>query len=120
MTTTGKIPGSDGSGGVPAVPDRQNSIRLVLIPLILCAAWLLETFLLEGNRHLFSRADPGGLLSYTVIACILTGTLVPVFIIRRSFLTGDVNMFQIGFRTPARTLTACLGTAIAGYVAVIL
>ncbi|HVN73359.1 MAG TPA: hypothetical protein VMT44_02060 [Methanoregula sp.] len=120
MTSIGIIPGTDRGREVPDVVDRQHGIRLVVIPLILCAAWLLETFLLEGNGHLFSRADPGGLLSYTVIACILTGMLVPVFVIRRSFITGDVNMFQIGFRTPVRTLSACLGTAIAGYVAVIL
>ena len=120
MTAAGETTGAARGDAAPDGQGGANGIRLVLIPLIIWTAWLIETFLLEGNRHLFSRADPGGLPGYTIIACILTGTIVPVFIILRSFLTGDVNMFQIGFRTPGRVLSACLGTLIAGYCAVIL
>jgi hypothetical protein len=96
------------------------AIRLGVIPLTVYAGWLLETFLLEKNRHLFAHIDPGALIFYTVVVCIATGIVIPVFILRKSFLSGDVNMFQIGFRSLSRTITACIGTLIAGYVAVIL
>ena len=93
--------------------------RLVVIPLAVYTAWLLETFLLEKNLDLFTRIDPGVLLLYTVIACILTGSVVPFLLLRKSFLSGDVNMFQIGFRSLPRTLAACAGTFIIGYLGVV-
>jgi hypothetical protein len=63
--------------------------------------------LLEGNVRLFSRPDSAGLVIYTLVACILIGSVVPLFLIRRSFLSGAVNLFQIGFRSAQRTVLAC-------------
>jgi hypothetical protein len=103
--------------GLPA--PRVAVFRLLVIPLAVYAAWVLETFLLEKTPGLFTRIDQGELILYTVVACILTGIIVPFLILRKSFLSGDVNMFQIGFRSLPRTLTACMGTLLAGYVAVI-
>lgn len=103
-----------------ALPARTAALRLIVIPLVVYTAWMLETFLLERNTNLFVTVDPGALIVYTVVACILTGIVVPVLILRKSFLSGDVNMFQIGFRSLSRTVTMGIGTLLAGYVAVIL
>jgi hypothetical protein len=95
-------------------------VRLLVIPFAVAAAWLLETFLLEGNVHLFQRFEPAGIILYTLIACILLGMIVPFICITRSFVSGAVNIYQIGFRSLRRTLPACAVTGITGYAVVIL
>jgi hypothetical protein len=83
-------------------------------------AWLLETFLLEGSMHLFERFDPPGIFLYTIIVCIISGMIAPLLCIRNTFISGAVNMFQIGFRSLRRTLLASVLTGSIGYGAVIL
>jgi hypothetical protein len=96
-----------------------QTIRLLVIPLTVYAAWMLEIFLLEGSRDLFTRFDPPLLFLYSLIACILTGTLVPLLCVRTAFVSGTVNLFQIGFRSFRRTIIACLFTGIICYAAII-
>ena len=117
---TGKETG--GEAGLSRSPsqDRHVVSHLILVPLAIYVVWLIETFLLEGNQHTFSRFSPANLLTYTVIVCIITGIIIPILIVRKSFRSGDVNMFQIGFRSTRRTLAACACTALAGYMAVLL
>lgn len=93
----------------------RATIRLLVIPFTVYAAWLLEIFLLEGNPHLFERFDPLILFLYTLVTCILTGMVVPLFCIRTAFISGAVNMFQIGFRTFRRTISVCFLTGIICY-----
>ncbi len=85
-------------------------LRLLVIPVLVYCIWLMEIFLLEGNVRLFSRPDSVGLVTYTLVACVLLGSIVPLFLIRRSFLSGSVNLFQIGFRSARRTVLACAVT----------
>jgi hypothetical protein len=102
-------------------PDLRNAtIRLLVIPFAVYTAWMLETFLLEGSTNLFVRFDPAGLFLYTIIACIITGMILPLLCIRKAFITGAVNTFQIGFRSFRRTILACVLTCIIGYGAVII
>jgi hypothetical protein len=61
-----------------------------------------------------------GLLIYSVFSCIFLGILVPMTCIRSSFLTGAVNMFQIGFRSLRRTVSVCTIVAAAGYACIIM
>ena len=99
-----------GRTGYPYVSIPRNAIiRLLFIPLLVYVVWVLETFLFEGNVHLFLQPDPMGLLLYTFVACILVGLVVPVILMLRAFMSGAVNMFQFGFRSLRRTiLTAAL------------
>jgi len=99
---------------------RKATIRLLVIPFTVYTAWMLETFLLEGSTNLFMRFDPAGLFLYTIIACIITGTILPLLCIRKAFIKGAVNMFQIGFRSLRRTILAGVLTCIIGYGAVII
>jgi len=99
---------------------RKATIRLLLIPFAVYAAWMLETFLLEGSTNLFVRFDPSGLFLYTILACIITGMILPLLCIRKAFISGAVNMFQIGFRSFRRTILAGVLTCIIGYGAVII
>jgi hypothetical protein len=83
------------------------ALRLLVIPFLVYLAWLLEIFLLAGNNHLLEHPDPTGIALYTIVGCILTGMVIPFICIRKAFISGAVNMFQIGFRTARRTILAC-------------
>ena len=98
----------------------QPVMRLLVIPLLVYCIWLMEIFLLERNARLFLQPDPAGLVIYTLVASVLIGSVVPLFLIRRSFLSGAVNLFQIGFRSARRTVMACALTLAILSVAVVL
>jgi len=100
-------------------PLQSAPLRLMLIPFAISTAWLLEIFLLEGSMHIFEQIDPFGIFLYTIIACIFTGIVAPLLWIRNTFISGSVNMFQIGFRSLRRTLLACILTCGIGYGMVI-
>jgi hypothetical protein len=96
------------------------AIRLLLIPFLVYLAWLIEVFLLAGKDHLLEHPEPAGIALYTIIGCILTGIVIPMILIRKAFLSGAVNMFQIGFRTIRRTILACSVTAAIGFGMILL
>lgn len=95
-------------------------LRLLVIPFLVFLIWLAEVWLLCGSQGLFSRGTPAGIFLYTVVACILIGMVIPVLCTRFSFLTGDVNLFQIGFRDLSRTVMACTAVLAIGYFLFIL
>lgn len=105
--------------GQPSPPLRSATLRLLVIPGTLYSAWLLEIFLLAGSIHIFERFNPQGIFLYTIIACIITGIVAPLLCIRNTFVSGAVNMFQIGFRSLRRTFLTCVLTLGIGYGAVI-
>lgn len=117
---------SDGTEDYPDTrsPDdpgisRNAVIRLLVIPILIYAIWVLELYLFAGAVHLFAYPSGAGLLLYTLVVCILVGLVIPVFLIRRAFLTGAVNMFQLGFRSLRRTLAAAALAALLICVAVL-
>lgn len=94
-------------------PDRWSiPLRLLVIPFLVYLAWLLELFLFSGIMQLFGKPDLSAILPYTLVVCIITGMILPLILIRKAFVSGAVNMFQIGFRTLRRTLLACSGTGV--------
>jgi hypothetical protein len=99
---------------------QSATLRLLVIPGAIYTAWLIEIFLLEGSVQTFEHFDPAGILLYTIIACIFTGIVAPLLWIRNTFISGAVNMFQIGFRSLRRTFLACILTCSIGYGTVIL
>ena len=94
--------------GQQVSPSQSATLRLLVIPCAIYTAWLLEIFLLEGSMQTFEHVDPLGILLYTIIACIFTGIVAPLLWIRNTFISGAVNMFQIGFRSLRRTFLACI------------
>jgi len=102
----------------PASP--SGAFRLLVIPVAIYSVWMIVTALFEGDLRLFPYADSRGIIVYTVFSCIITGMIIPVYSIRESFLTGAVNMFQIGFISLRRTFFACALTIFFGYMAMVL
>jgi hypothetical protein len=101
-------------------PPFSPAIQLLLIPFLVYLVWLLGIFLLAGNSRLLAYPEPVGIAIYTVIACILTGMVIPIICIRKAFIAGAVNMFQIGFRTVRRTILACSATGAIGFGMILL
>jgi hypothetical protein len=98
---------------------RAATLRLLVIPFAVYAAWVLEIFLLAGTVSVFTRNNPTGILLYTIIACIITGIIAPLVCLRAAFLSGAVNMFQIGFRSLRRTMLTVFLTCAGIYGAII-
>ncbi len=99
---------------------RSGLFRLLVIPLVIYCIWIVVTALFEGDLRLFLNADSQGIIVYTVFSCIITGMIIPVYCIRESFITGAVNMFQLGFMPVRRTFYACALTTVFGYIAMVL
>ncbi len=93
-----------------------SPVRLLLIPLLVFIVWAVETFLLEGSILVFTRYQPELFFVYMVVANILIGTIGPVLCLNPAFLSGAVNMYQVGFRSLKRTLVTVAMTACAGYL----
>jgi len=112
----------DVNGGEGPLTGKMRStwVTLILIPLLIVIIWLLENYLLAGNSRLFGQESLPGLMLYTILSGIVVGILVPIIRIRAAFLSGAVNMFQIGFRSLRRTVAAVSLTALAGYAGVVL
>ena len=100
---------------IQSLPEARGSVvRLIVIPFLIFIVWVLETFLLEGSLVVFLHYQPGLLVMYTLITTIFIGIFAPVLFLRSAFLSGAVNMYQVGFRSFRRTVlttgvTACLG-----------
>lgn len=99
---------------------RSVIIRFLLIPVLVYSVWMIETFLFEGHVQLFLHPDTAGIILYTAVTCILVGLIVPVILIRQAFITGHVNMHQLGFRSLRRTLLMVVLTAIIVWGGVVL
>jgi hypothetical protein len=99
---------------------RTRVIRLLVIPVIVSVVWVLECFLFGGAVHLFTAPKGPALVIYTLAACIFTGLVVPVLLIRRAFVSGAVNLFQLGFRSLRRTIPVSVLTFVVLYGAVLL
>lgn len=113
-------PDVNGGEGLLTGKMRSTWVTLILIPLLIVIIWLLENYLLAGNSRLFGQESLPGLMLYTILSGIVVGILVPIIRIRAAFLSGAVNMFQIGFRSLRRTVAAVSLTALAGYAGVVL
>lgn len=103
------------------IASRNAVIRLLVIPVLVYIIWILEIYLFGGGSvHVFTYPAGPSLALYTLVACILVGLIVPVFLMRRAFISGAVNMFQFGFRSLRRTIPAVVLTGLALYGCVLL
>jgi hypothetical protein len=102
---------------ITRMPGRQSSpIRLIIIPLLIFIVWSVETYLLEGSLGVFSVYQPDLFFIYMLIANILVGTVAPIICLKSAFMSGAVNMYQVGFRSLRRTTFTVGITACAGYL----
>jgi hypothetical protein len=103
----------------PTNQHQPSAVTLILIPLLIVTIWIIENYLLIGGGLVSLKTSMPGLFLYTLLSCIIVGILVPLIRIRVAFLSGAVNMFQIGFRSLRRTAAAVSLTIIAAYTIVL-
>lgn len=99
---------------------RTPTVRLLLVPVVVYVVWFVEMYLLAGQLMLFSHPGAVGLYLYTLLCCLAVGIIVPVFLIRKAFMQGEVTMFQLGFRSWYRAVTGIVFTFLVIGVAVTL
>ena len=68
----------------------------------------------------FLYPKPFWLFFYTLMTCVFIGIVVPVWLIRNAFVSGDVNMHQLGFRSLRRTILMAVLTLLIVWMAVAL
>ena len=103
-----KKPGTAPEDAVPV--SRNTVIRLLIIPVLIYIIWMIECFLFGSTEHFIIAPAGPAIFLYTLVPCILTGLVIPVFLIQRAFVSGSVTMFQFGFRSLRRTILVVIIT----------
>lgn len=84
--------------------------------LLIYAAWVAATYLLEGSVGTLVRPEAVGLrLAYALIANLAIGILLPLWILRGLVRDGWGAAGDFGFSAPGRTALSVAGGAAAGY-----
>ena len=88
--------------------------KFVLIPLGAYLVWVLSTHMLEGRISLLQEPDPVGRLIYTIVANILIGVILSIWLLRPSIKSKFCSLSQLGFRPIKRTLIAVTFASVLG------
>jgi hypothetical protein len=101
------------SEGHPA----RVSVRVLIIPLLIFGAWVVERSFLGGSVFIFRDEDLGKWVAFTAISEILVGILVTGFALRTALREGWVTCIQIGVQF---TKTSMIGIFTAGSLGIAL
>ena len=66
----------------PEPSARRRKAKPILISLYVYVVWSIVTYLLEGRIHLLQRVDVIGRFEYVVIANMVIGTLLAIWLLR--------------------------------------
>lgn len=78
--------------------------KFLLIPLGTYLLWVSSTYMLEGRINLLQQQDVLGRFSYVIIANILIGNILAMYLLKRSIKSRFSSLNQLGFRSLKRTL----------------
>lgn len=94
---------------------RHALFRAVLVAVGTYLAWTAATYLLEGRIRTLLRPDAvGDRLVYALVANVLVGTVLALWVARQSVVSGLFTRERLGFASPRRTLAAVLGGGVTG------
>ncbi|WP_440988935.1 CPBP family intramembrane glutamic endopeptidase [Haloarchaeobius baliensis] len=101
---------------------RQHALfRAVLAAVGTYLGWTAVTYLLEGRIRTLLRPDAAGdRLVYALVANVLVGTVLALWVARQSVVAGLLTRERLGFASTRRTLVAVLvggGTGLALFLA---
>jgi CAAX prenyl protease-like protein len=86
------------------VQKRITKIKFIAIAIAIYLVWILATYLLEGRIQLLQRPNPSGRLIYTVVANIIIGTAISIWILKLPVFQRFVTAKQVGFQPSVRRL----------------
>jgi hypothetical protein len=98
------------------VQERITKIKFIAVAIGIYLVWIFATYLLEGRINLLQRPNPLGRLIYAVIANMIIGTVIAIWLLRPSILQRFVTIQQLGFQSsPKRVITAVVIAGLIGF-----
>ena len=94
--------------------ERITKIKFIAVAIGIYLVWIFATYLLEGRINLLQKPNPLGRLIYAVIANMIIGTVIAIWLLRPSILQRFVTSKQLGFQTSVRRVVITI--VIAGLV----
>jgi hypothetical protein len=90
-----------------------TKIKFIAVAIGIYLVWILATYFLEGRINLLQKPNPLGRLIYTVIANMIIGTVIAIWLLRPSILQRFVTSKQLGFQSPLKRVV--IAVVIAGF-----
>jgi hypothetical protein len=78
--------------------------RFIAVAIAIYLLWVLATYLLEGRINLLQKPNPSGRLIYAVIANMIIGTIVAIWLLKPPILQRFVTPKQLGFQSSIRRI----------------
>ncbi len=95
--------------------------RIIIFAIVTYLVWVCATWLLEGRILTLLRPEAVlDRISYTIIANIIIGTLVAIFVVRSAIDAKIINLDSSGFRPLKRTIIAIVIAFILGFILMVL
>ena len=93
---------------------RITKTKLIAVAIGIYLVWILATYLLEGRINLLQKPNPLGRLIYAVIANMIIGTVIAIWLLRPSISQRFVTSKQLGFQSPLKRVL--IAVVIAGLI----
>jgi hypothetical protein len=88
--------------------------KFIAVGIGIYLVWILATYLLEGRITLLQKPNPLGRLIYAVIANMMIGTVIAIWLLRPSILQRFVTIQQLGFQSSLKRVL--IAVVIAGLI----
>jgi hypothetical protein len=96
------------------VQERKTKIKFIAVAIGTYLVWIFATYLLEGRINLLQKPNPLGRLIYAVIANMIIGTVIAIWLLRPSILQRFVTIQQLGFQPSLKRVV--IAVVIAGLI----
>jgi hypothetical protein len=92
----------------------MSKTKFIIIAVIIYLIWILATYLLEGRINLLQTPNPFARLIYAVIANMIIGTVIAIWLLKPPILQRFVSPKQLGFQSSAKRVI--IAVVVAGLV----
>jgi membrane protease YdiL (CAAX protease family) len=82
----------------------MSKIKFIITAIAIYLVWILATYLLEGRIHLLQKPNPLGRLIYAVIANMILGTVIAIWLLKPPIFQRFVTLKQLGFQSSVRRI----------------
>ncbi|MDD1718130.1 MAG: CPBP family intramembrane metalloprotease [Methanoregulaceae archaeon] len=97
--------------------NHNGTYQILLLTLLTYIFWVIATFFLEGRILTLLRPEAViDRILYTVVANILIGSVIALWVIRRAKETEIISLGSSGFRPAMRTIPAVIIAFISGFI----
>jgi len=103
----------------PPLPSKSINaeMRILLFAIVTYLVWVVTTWLLEGRILTLLRPEAVlDRITYTIVANIIIGILLALFVVRQAMGDGIISLESSGFRHLKRTILAVMIAFILGFI----